>query len=259
MKRHITGGMIPFLTAAIVAMGGVAAAGSSTDPEMTDPAGDANGVSVQTGDQRDTRPASIGQADLRAAWFETAFGTNKIRDPESGEVVRAEHVPTGLLLRIRTELPISPPWQSRTMLYRVMATIPSLGSGCQTQHFFVARATPGQTDDAATLYPSGNPTYPCNNPMSGSLSYNGNVATLSFSFTDARIAARVAVGTRIDAPLASSYTLRSPGSSGQEFNESDLQHLRFDRTAVGRPFTVGSDVPPDVDCSDDPTHPECQS
>lgn len=115
---------VVFAGALAVSGGFHATAGSGDDPEITDVAGDANFISPIAGDERDTRPASLDNADLRAVWFETAYDTNKVTDPATGEVLRVEHVPTDLLVHIKTEGPIHPAPPATSVWYRVPASLP---------------------------------------------------------------------------------------------------------------------------------------
>lgn len=253
MKERIKTRMICALAAASLAMatGGVATAGSASDPEITDVVGDAN---TYLGG-RDTRPLSIDSADILAAWFETAFVTNKIRDPETSEILRVEHVATGLRVLVRTEAPIQPTWQGQKVNYQIQSGS-SNNTAPRYYSAFVLQATPGQSADTATLYPE---CFPCGSgtAIAGSLNYSGKVATLYFSFTDSRVAEKLHVGTRLG--IAKVTAFPSTPLLGDGLPAENPQ-LFFDNTPGGttpRTFIVGSDIPPEVDCAAAPDNPEC--
>lgn len=134
---------------ALLALGALpGAAGTADDPEITDPAGDANFASPITGQQADTRPASLDNADLLAVWFETAYETNKVLDPATGAVLRVEYSPSALLVHIKTHGPIHPTQpQGRSIKYQLPVTLPDCDA------FFELHAdASGPANDSATVW-----------------------------------------------------------------------------------------------------------
>lgn len=226
-------------------------AGTSEAPEITDVAGDANfvnGQGLQAGQEQgeDTRPASIDNSDLRGVWFETEYVTNKIFDPQSGEVLRVQHQPTALRVRIQTQGPVRPmsPWSQ--IEYRVQATLP----GCTATFELDVRTNP---PDVATLQPIGapcgdnSPNIIVTSPVTPT--FAGTVGTITFPFGHAQTSDFISNGTTITQPAAHVLGRLPVGSQA---------NLRADETTPGRDFTIGQDVPPDVDCTTDPGNPECQ-
>ena len=239
-----------------LATGGVQANAGATDPEITDVAGDGNflnGQGAQPGHETgpDTRPASFDNVDLRAVWFETAYSTTKVRDA-AGNVLRVEHEPTALLIHVQTQAPPRPtsPWWT-AVRYEVAVTLP----GCKA--FFRAyfhTATPPLTPgtDSATINPSGgtgcggaglitSPVRP---------TFAGPISTMTFPLAHLDTSKYISGGTVIRQPVATAFahlpSLSSPGG------------LHPDETGIGRGFTIGQDVPADVDCGSDPENAECQ-
>lgn len=242
-KRPLAAGLIAGLLA--VLSGIPAVAGTSADPDITDPSGDANFVSALTADQRDTRPASTDNADLRAVWFETAYSTSKVVDP-NGAIRRVDHRATGLVVRINTQAPVRPlaPWSS--LRFKVLTTVPA----CRASIELLVAASPSA--DVAEIAPASLGTR-CNEQ--GSIvrssikpSYEGAISTLTFPFTDATFAQLMPEGTVLSQTSALVIPQVGAGSNPQP----------LDQTSAGRTFTVGQDVPADIDCTANTGHPECQ-
>jgi len=242
MRKLFTSGA-GMVLAVILAFGGVSAAGTADDPEVTDPAGDANVVSALSDEELDTRPASIDGADLRAIWLETSFVANKVLDPETGQVLRVVHSPTGLLLHFRTEAPMHPTEQDLSMFYRVRAQVRD-GDGqfiCSAVRFEL-EVPPGGTGGSVGVQrmfatcPGGMTT------TAGLLAFDGDVATLSFPYTTGPFQELLPVGATISSLSEIwSFTRLEAGSQRRDtvIDEGD---------AAGRSFTIGQDVPPDIDC-----------
>jgi hypothetical protein len=248
-RRLLAAGLIAGLVAAL--SGIPAAAGTSTDAEVTDAPGDANfinGQGAQSGHEigPDTRPASIDNSDLRAVWFETAYSTTKVKDA-SGNVLRVEHRPTALLLHIQTQGPIRPlaPWSY--VEYRVQATLP----GCEAYFQLAAYSTPPDRasikhvgtacDGQANSFFAPSPVVP---------SYSGSVSTITFPLNDANIGHYISAGSLISQPAAHVLGRLPAGSQA---------NVQVDETAAGDNFTIGQDVPADIDCVSSPGHTECQA
>lgn len=225
------------------------AAGTPDDPEITDVAGDANfinGQGVVPGheDGPDTRPASLDGADLRAVWFTTDYVSSKVLDPETDAVLRVEYAPTGLRIHLRTEAPIHPTPQNRSIRYRVIASLP----GCRVRFELWALGESGAIHIISRL-DAGCPSGIRQDSVATSSnlpSFDGNVATFAFPFSHQWVAELLSDGLTIPQPAANVVFAFPDGAV-------------IDEAASGRSFTVGSDVPPDVDCTAEPGHPECQT
>ena len=248
MRKTLTAVCTVLTTLVLGALPG--AAGTSADPEIADIAGDANfinGQGIQPGHEEgpDSRPASIDNTDLRAVWFETAYTTNKVFDPETGDVLRVEYHPTALAVHVQTQGPARPmdPWN--VILYKVQATLP----GCTATFELSVRPNP---PDVATIWPVG---AQCGDlpPGSGAQSpvtptFEGTVSTITFPLTHFQTSQFISNGTTIAQPAA--HAIGRLPSLGSVF--------RADETVAGPDFTIGQDVPPNVDCTADPDNPECQ-
>jgi hypothetical protein len=245
-RNLLAAGLIAGLVA--VTSGLPAAAGSSADPDITDVAGDGNfinGQGVQPGHEvgPDTQPASFGNVDLRAVWFETAYSTTKVRDA-AGNILRVEHAPTALVIQVKTQAPARPMSPFGTINYRVSTTLP----GCKASFELDVFTTP---PDRAVIRPlEGTQCDPLNGSATSSVvpTFEGATSTMTFPLADARIAPYISTGTTIRQSEAGSYGRLPNGPA-----------LLADETLTGRDFTIGQDVPPDIDCSADPANSECHS
>lgn len=251
-------------TLALAALGGYATvpatAGTPDDPEITDPAGDANGISQITGVEEDTRPASIDSADLRAVWLETAFETNRVLDPETGAVLRVEHVPTGLLYHVRTEAPVRPmPSQVSQTRFTVTAEGNQLHdrpNPCWLTLNLSLDAGGSSGDGASFTIPAlcreeGQPTALVTGGLE--VSVDADIVTASVPFSAPGIDEQFLPGRRLVLGAG------SPGINSAIVHESTVGSFVDRARGTGRSFTIGQDVPPDIDCSAEPGHPECQS
>ena len=237
------------LVGALFALGAVpAAAGTSAAPEVTDIAGDANGINGQgrtTQAGQDTRPASVDSADLRAVWFETSWGKTKDIDPASGAVTRVRHVPLSLRVHVQTTAPIYPASVEgmRPLSYDVGAKLPggcdirmrlTVGGNQATDSAVLHTLTPVCAGGASTTGDSTKPTYA------------GNVATFSYPFAVERFGAVLQSGIALSG--VSANVSRSVPFAGS---------VMIDETpASATTFTIGQDVPADIDCTTTPS-PDC--
>ena len=245
-KKLLTAGFIAGLVA--ILSGIPATAGTSADAELTDVAGDGNlinGQGVQPGHEvgPDTRPASFDNVDIRAVWFETGYSTTKVRDA-AGNVLRVEHTPASLRIHVRTESPARPMSPFGTINYRVSTTLP----GCKARFDLDVFSTPSEKAVVRPL--EGTRCDPGSASATSPVTptFAGAVSTMTFPLEDPAIASYISAGTTIRQPSAYVFGIlpNAPGS-------------RADETGSGRDFTIGQDVPPDIDCSADPNNPECDS
>jgi hypothetical protein len=242
-----------FVVSLVLMLGAFPAGASDPDaPEVVDVAGDGNLVNGQgrlAGHEQgpDARPASLDGADIRAVWFETAYDTVKVLDPGTGEVLRVEHRPTALVVRIKTEGPVHPTTPpGRDLDLEVIADLPS----CRASFELWAKGS-GPANDSSNIMavtagcgvwqPGGGP---------GALikpAFDGAEVTLTFPLNQPDLQMFIADGVSIRQPAARSV-LNAPFVSPL-----------VDETASGSDFVIGEDVPPDVDCVADPDHQECHS
>lgn len=240
---------------------GPTSAGTPESPEFTDVAGDANGINGQGiapgfEEGPDTRPASADGADLRKVWFETPYVTTKERD-EAGKIVAVRHTATGVKVHIETTEAAIPTF-GPTLLYRVPVQIGS----CTTIFQMWVRGevtTPlDPPNDRADLRRVGCGFGPAS-ITSGSfhLTFSESVATLEYPFT--ALQAAFVSDVRDGAELGEAETGASVRTLATLLSGSTTQppQLVIDETEPGRGFTIGSDVPADVDCLETPEHPEC--
>lgn len=222
-------------------------AGTTEEPEITDPAGDANFLSAVSGNTEDTRPVSFDNADLQGVWFETSYTTSKQTDPATGQITNVRYLPDALLVHIRTVAPVRPtsPWGS--FRFKVQATVPS----CQASLELLVATAPA--NDAAEIRPAA-PGTTCGDGLTIVRSevkptYEGAVSTMTFPLWEPLTAQVLSVGTVLSQPSALVTASLGVGSSIPE---------SLDEAGDGSDFTVGQDVPPDVDCTADPGNPDCQ-
>lgn len=230
---------------------------------FTDATGDANFVNNQGFEPLpiddagpDTRPASMGSADLVDARYETTYLTELDRD-DSGRVTRVRRVPTGLRVYLRTAAPASPSfgptvsmdlWTSVggcPMIFRMRARGPLSSEGDPPQA--------AELRTRSTECPEGPKSY----TEGIALELRGTTAVLEYPFT--------ALQTPGGPVLRSGATIE-PDPSGQGAHSASI-HRMPNGLLVGGPFIdvapptasfeIGSDVPPDVDCIAIPLDPEC--
>ncbi len=238
------------------ALGPSVAAGAEATPQITDVAGDANGINGHAllsalDEGPDTRPASLAHADLREVRFETTYDSHEILDPETGEVTGIDHVATGVNVHIRTEGPIrsAPATQLYPLNYDVQAEIP----GCTVRFRLTVLAN--ETSDRAGLWQLSDTCPNGGTGLFGSHAgaaswpqYRGNVTTLSYPFSTPEFAAMLPPGR----------TLTDPWANAVRTGHYDKPVIVFDRAAVGSSFTIGEDVPADVNCRTE-VDPACQA
>ena len=242
------------LAAALLSAASTAQAGSQAVPEITDAAGDGNyinGQGAQPGHETgpDTRPASFDNVDLRAVWFETAYTTSKVLDPQTGGVLRVEHHPTALLVHFQTQgppRPMAPFWQA--VRYEVAVTLP----GCKAffRAYFTQSGSPVFTPstDSASINSLGGTRCGDASLITSPVrpTFVGSISTATFPLAHLNTSQYISEGTAIRQPTATAFA-NFPGSA-----------VHPDETGIGRDFTIGQDVPPDVDCASDPENAKCQ-
>lgn len=217
-------------------------------PHIVDPTGDANAVNGQgSGEATDvpTDPASVSGADLVGVWFETTYDTSIERD-EQGAVRFVHNIPSGLRMRVKTSAPVKPTF-GPTLTYRVPVTID--GSCHAWLQFHVRGDAPGSLDrEGAQLLQQGG----CQGttPSGATLAFDGNLSIAAFPF--ATSGGELGDGMTLGAWSRPSASL-APGSGTQQVATAPA----FDETSPMSSFTIGSDVPPDIDCRATPTDPAC--
>jgi hypothetical protein len=244
-RKLLTVGLVAGLVAAF--SGVPATAGTSTAPDITDPAGDANFVSAISADERDTRPASTDNADLRGVWFETAYSTTRVIHSVSGAVLRVEYRPTALLINIRTQGPVRPLSPLGALRFKVQATTPACTASFE---LLVAAAS-----EKAEIRPA-TPSTGCGEdpPLTLVISpvtptYDGAVSTMTFPLAHEGISKVISAGAVLSQTKAQTIAQMPTGASP----------VPVDQTGAGSNFTIGQDVPADVDCTATPNNAECQS
>lgn len=235
----------------VLALGAVpAAAGTPATPEITDIAGDANAVNGQGRtalEGRDTRPASVDSADLRAVWFETSFRKDKLVDPATGDVMRVRHLPAALLIHLQTSAPIHPASMEgmRPLSYDVLAALPN---ACSTRFRLAVGASAATDAVSLDTLSTGCPGGISSGGALTRPTYNGNVATYTYPLDEERFAEVLTAGTTISG--ASAVVTRAIPFAGS---------LRLDEAAASTAtFTFGDGAPADIDCTVTPDDPDCQ-
>lgn len=241
----------------LAALPSLASAGTPENPEVRDVAGDANFVNSQgqssIPDQNiQTSPASIDSADIVAIWLETLYSTVKDIDAE-GRVLRVRHVPEALRVSIRTTAPVKPTF-GPGVIFRVGT---SMDSGCDAQlQLYLAGSAPGQsTYEKAELLRvrnclGGNGAVPAEFPHA----ISGNVTTMTYPFDRSQgvLAPGITLGPFTTPPTTQPHSrvVLPNGNPGTTIPA-------IDHAPGLRPFVIGSDVPPDIDCAEDPGNPAC--
>lgn len=216
-----------------------ASAGTDADAEIVDQTGDANYLHPIPDPDPTTPQASNTAVDLVKIWYTTRYTVVKDRDA-SGKVVRVRNVPDALLLNIRTA------GEKRMGLflggYELGFAVPARGPGGCGLSFYLSF----DPQDGAVLK---NQISGCHAgpavilPMT-SVKQNGAVATYTMPFADA--------------PFLAGITIEPGGTPGGTTASAHLLgNQAADIVVGGRAFTVGSDVPPDVDCAVTPADPGC--
>ena len=228
--------------------GASASAGGPSDPEVVDPAGDANLVNNQGQEAApeqnlSTAPASIDGADIRSIWLETLYSTVKERDAD-GAVRFVRHVPHSLRINFVTTAPAKPTF-GPGVIFRMSANVGE--GGCQVQ-FQVYLAGTATAMERAEINRLRNCTGG-NGILGGGFTHAVQGTTLSLTFPFAQTE-----GMLTGVETLSAYT--RPHTRVVLPNAAATAPA-IDQTAPIRSFTLGSDVPPDVDCTTEPGHPDC--
>jgi hypothetical protein len=227
-------------------------AAEDDEPHIVDATGDANFVNGQgtvpgQEDGADTGPASLGGADLVAVWFTTDYATHQVVDGATGAVLRVEHHPTALLVHLQTAAPVHPTFPpNRVLRYEVHAAIGDCALNFQLTANGNDPSTAGTTlwtlndgcDGVDAGRGMGSPVKPA---------FTGEIATLEFPLDDGYISSVLMPGLQLEQPTAS---------------VDARAHINFpppviDEAAPGLSFIIGEDVPPDIDCADEPPDPAC--
>ena len=217
-------------------------------PHIVDVPGDANAVNSQGFGQAldvPTDPASVAGADLVGVWFETTYDTVIERD-EQGAVRFVRHVATDLRMRVKTSAPASPTF-GPTLTYRVPVT---LGGSCQAWlSFYVRGDAPGSLDrEGAELIRQGGCTG--TTPSGATLAFDGNLSIITFPF--ATSGGELAGGMELGPWSRPSVRMAAGNGTQQLFTAPAI-----DEAPPMTSFTIGSDVPPDIDCHQTPANPAC--
>lgn len=246
MKRPQPALVTMLALAATLALGPPGSAGTEASPEVVDIAGDANLVNGQNfGDiNQSTEPASIPSADLRAMWFETAY---EKRIETVGETRWVRYDPTALVLRIKTTAPSKP-----TIGPSVIFRYPALIGECSVfLEVWIKGSSEGAVDreyaaiNRVSGCPGGvTPGFP--------VSVTGNVTTATFPF--AQTAETLGDGMFVMPDATLRPHVRLVLGSG---NTYCCTIPVVDDAPVGAEFEIGPDVPADVSCADQPSHPDC--
>lgn len=252
MKTALRSG-IGTAVALLVALGGLpATAGTAADPEITDPAGDGNYVSFLV--PGDTRPASFDNLDLRAVWLETVFDARKIIDPATGRVSKIDHVATGLRMHVQTQGPMRPMPNGMNAV-EIYAPI-KFGTACLTTLSGYVDATDPAADQvelaARKECVGGENAVVLTSGLSRAI--NGNVLSLTVPFSAPGGASKFIYPGQSLVAGTGTYN----GVNAYFIPEGGVG-TSFDRTVEGRTFTIGQDVPADVDCAAQPTYPGCSA
>jgi hypothetical protein len=227
-------------------------AGTQAVPEVSDRSGDANfansngqgGSEVGAG----TAPASIDSADLRAIWLETAY--SKRIEVALGDVHWVRYEPTGLKINFQTTAPAKPTF-GPSVIFRYPAL---LDSGC-TLNFeawvkgSAAVAVDREYASVVRLASCPGGTIP-NDALS--LSSSGNVLTATFPFS--AMAGVLAKGMSVGPHATSRPHVRVVLGAATVYGATAPV---IDEAARGGSFVIGSDVPADVNCTEQPAHPDC--
>ena len=246
MKRPQSALVTLLALAVVLAPGAPGSAGTEATPEVVDIAGDANFVNGQNFDDvnESTEPASIPSADLRAMWLETAY---EKRIEMVGETRWVRYDPTALVLRVKTTAP-SKPTIGPSVIFRYPVWIEDCsvflevwvkgsGEGAVDREYAAINRVSGCPGGVTIGFP---------------VSVSGNITTATFHLAQT-------AGTIGDQYLITpDATLRA--------------HVRLvlgngatycctipvvDDAPLGTEFLIGSDVPADVSCADQPSHPDC--
>lgn len=215
-----------------------------SDRLITDPLGDANGI---TNLQPDTRPASYDPADMRTVRVETTYDATPIGDDG------IDYEPTGVAIRIGTTATPDAPEEAPHTVYRYATRIDGLEVHLEAEVF----REPGEpargisfihVTDGCT-----GGSGPCWSRSRGTAEIDPErkeiVLRFPFAALDAEEMALLGAGNVLVAPRGE--TAVSLGSTTVQVGQRYLieREARLDLTVRGGDFRVGSDVPPDVACT----------
>jgi len=243
-----------------------ATANDVIEPQITDPAGDGNFINGGGNTANvapagpDTRPASIDGLDLRSITFHTLYKTFKVKDLD-GSVAAVDYRSTGLQVDFTTTGPITP-----TFGPSLRFSVPTTIGGCETWFQGWIRgpqATPNDVQRAdirkiTAACPGGAATVSNGFDMV----VTGNTMSLTYPFTAAAFTGPMSGfiddGTELGPPPA---FINASGFPAIRLSHATPVATAFPLVADEGPrfeaFTVGSDVPADLVCADEPGHPDC--
>jgi hypothetical protein len=236
------------------------------EPQITDTAGDGNFINGGGNTANvapagpDTRPASIDGLDLRTITFQTLYKPVKMRDLD-GSVISVDYRATGLQVDLTTTGPMKP-----TFAPSVRFSVPTTIGGCETWFQGWIRgpqATPNDVERAdirkiTAACPGGAATVSNGFDMV----VTGNTMSLTYPFSapafTGAMAGFIEDGTELGPPPA---FINSSGFPAIRVSHATPAATAFPLVADEGPkfesFTVGSDLPADVVCANEPTHPDC--
>lgn len=255
-------------------------------PHVTDPAGDANGLNAQGNASApaggpDTKPASIDGADIREVSFETRYSTTKVYNPD-GTVARVLYTANALKVNVTMEGNVLPTF-GPSLLLRVPTRV-TMPNGSLCESWFQAwwrgpRALPNDLERADIRRLTGGTPSVCpavNTITAGfDLVVDGKVVTMIYPLNAPGMAGYIQEGTLIKDPpvfingssyihtrvafIGPSQTVGLPPPVGTVTVNPGVFPLAIDEAARFTAFTVGSDVPANIDCAVTPDAPECQT
>lgn len=244
------------LVTVLAVVGAGSAAAKPAQPSYVDAIGDANGLYVNEYENLhdnngpDTRPASVPGADLVSAWFQTSYRVERDVN-DSGQVVRVRHVPTAVELRVETAAPASPTF-GPSLVYRFLANI---GDCWLSLSSVVKGPASGEEEVEGARVQRGGPD--CGNrSIEVPVRFEGNVMVLSFSRQQSLIdGVQILPIGGVIGPSEESFGALV--SVVRVVNGIGLGGADLDGANPARPYVIGSDVPPDVDCVATPADPGC--
>lgn len=239
--------VVTALTLSLVS--GQAALGGTKDaPEISDPAGDAyfvNGQGLVNGVQPPGTPASRDSADFTAIWFDTTYTTVAVRD-DSGAVRAVKHVADGLGVNIQTVAPAKPTF-GPGVVFRVPRSVGACNFNIEMWISGSGAGTILERDERANVSKLNSSSCPGGGTgIAGvTMTLQGNVARIAIPFAGS--AGLFADGVRLDPYTSRPHVRTQFGVTAPVVDETD----------GGTAFVIGSDVPPDIDCSATPDDPAC--
>jgi hypothetical protein len=216
--------------AALLVLGVVpATAGTADAPELTDIAGDANGINGQgpvSGPSQAT-PVQAASADLRAMWLETVVTESQVTAADG--TVTTVQTPVALRWNVRTTAPASPSF-GPSVIYRMPATV----GGCSlflesTVRGPASAPTDLQRGSLRLLTADACPTGPVRTLTAGiTQSFAGDVMTVDFPLAAS------------DGVLAANRTLASNGAGHSRVSAVAVTAPQIDEAQGDWSFRIGS-------------------